>query len=126
MNLNIINKLPFTELNISHGEKSIIIYNVLVDSGSMSTIISTDTAFKLGLNPEEDDVIHTVCGVGGTEFVYEKSIDVVKIENATINNMKIQVGAMDYGFEINAIIGMDFLTKTCAVIDLGRVTLTFV
>jgi len=91
----------------------------------MFTIISTDTAFKIGLNPESDDVIHTVCGVGGIEFVYEKKINNIKIDNATVTDMKIQVGAMDYGFEINAIIGMDFLTQTRAVIDLGKITLTF-
>jgi hypothetical protein len=32
---------------------------------------------------------------------------------------------MDYGFEINGILGMDFLTRAGAVLDLGDLTIDF-
>ncbi len=38
---------------------------------------------------------------------------------------EIEVGGMDYGFEINGILGMDFLLKTGASIDLQALELRF-
>lgn len=35
-----------------------------------------------------------------------------------LDNFKIEVGVMDYGFEINGILGMDFLRKVGAEINL--------
>ena len=32
----------------------------------------------------------------------------------------VQIGAMDYGFPIQGLIGADFLTETGAVLDLNR------
>ena len=37
-----------------------------------------------------------------------------------IEAFEIEVGAMDYRFEIEGILGMDFLTSVGAVIDLSR------
>lgn len=33
---------------------------------------------------------------------------------------EIEVGAMDYGFEIDGILGMDFLVRAGAIVDLAR------
>lgn len=35
------------------------------------------------------------------------------------------VGGMDYGFEINGILGMDFLKRARAIIDLGKLIIEF-
>ena len=37
-----------------------------------------------------------------------------------MNDFDIEVGAMDYGFAIDGIIGTDFLLQVGAVIDLSR------
>ena len=37
----------------------------------------------------------------------------------------VEIGEMDYGFDIDGILGMDFLTMSGAVIDLGARTLSF-
>lgn len=41
-----------------------------------------------------------------------------------VNNFKAEIGAMDYGFDINGIIGIDFLTKINAIINLDKMTIT--
>jgi len=46
------------------------------------------------------------------------------LDQSVVSDIKIQIGAMDYGFEIDMIVGMDFLTKVKAMIDLGGMTLT--
>lgn len=124
INLILRNRLPFTQITITHNGNVICISNVLIDTGSMSTIISTETASMLGLKPELDDKLHTICGVGGAEYVYQKLVESIELDKSIISSIKIQVGAMDYGFEINAIIGMDYLRASGAVIDTDNMTLS--
>lgn len=125
--INLIDKhnLPFISICIESNDKSIIIDNALIDTGSMSTIISADSLYSLGIKAESNDKLHSVSGVGGSEFVFEKTIEKLKIADVLVSNMKVQVGAMDYGFEINAILGMDFLKLTKSIIDIHNMQLKF-
>ena len=54
-------------------------------------------------------------GIGGSESVVEKKIDSIKLDDILATNFCIQIGTMDYGIELDAIIGLDFLVK-CKVI----------
>ncbi len=72
----------------------------------------------IGIKPEPEDILGSIRGVGGSEFVYMKQVDLLSIGDLIVENFKIDVGEMDYGFDIDAIIGMDFLQKTGAIIDL--------
>jgi predicted aspartyl protease len=122
--LRLTNGLPFAEVTFIHNGKVKLVPKVLIDTGSMSTIISTDIADELGLKGEPDDILHAICGVGGSEFVYEKCIDLVEIDGvAKVSNLTIQVGAMDYGFDINSILGMNYLMAAKIIIDTGNLTL---
>lgn len=58
------------------------LHRVLVDTGSGGTIISTDLAESIGIIAEEDDVIYRVTGIGGSEFVFSKRIDLIKMADA--------------------------------------------
>jgi len=40
-------------------------------------------------------------------------------------DFEIEVGGMDYGFAINGILGMDFLTRSKAIINLATMKLEF-
>lgn len=40
------------------------------------------------------------------------------------SDFEIQVGAMDYGFPIQGLVGMDFLLSSAAVIDLGQLEIS--
>lgn len=50
--------------------------------------------------------------------MYKKIIDEIKI--GTLYNRDVKVGIMDYGFEIDGIIGIDFLKQIDAIIDLEK------
>lgn len=50
----------------------------------------------------------------------EKNIDRLSLGNLEIRNFIIEIGVMDYGFEINGIIGLDFLKEVGAIIDLRK------
>jgi len=58
-----------------------------------------------------------VSGVGGGEYVFSKVVDSIQVGCFSVNNFKIEIGAMDYGFEFDGIIGMNFLMATKAKLD---------
>nr|WP_279233113.1 retropepsin-like aspartic protease [Marinisporobacter balticus] len=106
-----------------HNNKKVTLKNVLIDTGSASTIISSDVAIDLDLGPSPEDELFRIRGVGGSEYVYEKHIDKIQLETVIVSNLKLDVGAMDYGFDIDAILGMDFLKKAKVVIDIDKMML---
>ncbi|GIN73983.1 hypothetical protein J14TS2_44580 [Bacillus sp. J14TS2] len=71
-------------------------------------------AESIGIIAEENDTIYRISGVGGSEFVYSKKIDSIKIGEKEVVNFPLEFGAMNYGFdllqEIKALINIDQLT----------------
>ncbi|KJS14884.1 MAG: hypothetical protein VR69_15490 [Peptococcaceae bacterium BRH_c4b] len=123
MNLKLKYGLPFVDVVITHKGKSLSFDNFLIDTGSASTIIAAEVAVELGLGPEPLDVIRKIRGVGGTEYVYEKYVDRLQLGAKKLTQFKIQIGDMDYGFDIAGILGMDYLIKSKVVIDLENMIL---
>lgn len=120
VNIEMKHGLPFCNIEIFHGDKSIVINNVLIDTGSGGTVLKMDIVEEIGITIEPTDTIETIQGVGGCEFVYKKNIKKIKFGNLEVDNFKAEIGAMDYGFEIDGIIGIDFLSEIKAVIDLNK------
>lgn len=58
-------------------------------------------------------------GVGGSEYVFEKSVTMIRVGTLKQQNFAIQVGDMDYGLRCDGILGLDFLLKARAIIDLA-------
>ena len=101
-----------------HGQ-FVELQNVLLDTGSAGSVFSTDKLLAIGIQYEPNDEVRRIRGVGGSEFVFVKKIGRITLRAIQINDFIIEVGAMDYGFEIDGIIGMDFLIQAGAVIDLN-------
>ncbi len=77
---------------------------------------------KLGL---KEDLLFTIRGVGGTEVVFTRKIDYLQLGEHKLSNFDVEIGGMDYGFEINGILGMDFLRRTGAIINLRELRIDF-
>lgn len=120
VNLELKYGLPFCSVEVIQNNKSITLNNVLIDTGSGGTVLKMYEVEKIDITIDPTDTIETIQGVGGSEFVYKKFIETLKLGNITLNNFKVEIGVMDYGFDINGIIGMDLLKKINAVIDLER------
>ncbi|RLC12961.1 MAG: hypothetical protein DRI57_17165 [Deltaproteobacteria bacterium] len=112
--------LPFTKVLLKHRGRSVEVDRILIDSGSAGTVFDVDELAKIDLLPELNDVICTVFGIGGTEFVVEKNIDQISLMSLELKNFPIEIGSVDYGFEMKGILGFNFLVRTKAVIDLGQ------
>jgi hypothetical protein len=72
---------------------------------------------------EVDDILGTISGVGGSEFVFFKTLDAIEISGFRLENFQVDIGTMNYGIEIDGIIGMDFLIKAKGIIDLNELIL---
>jgi hypothetical protein len=66
---------------------------------------------------ESGDHVRRIRGVGGAEFVFMKTVDEVTVGDLRVANFLIEIGEMDYGFEIDGIIAMNFLRDVGAFID---------
>lgn len=125
MQLLLRDNLPFLQVTIAYRNTPITIGNVLVDTGSASTILAADMVGSVGLMQASTDMLHAIGGIGGTEFVYSRQVDYIQVGNHRLSDFIVQVGGMDYGFEINGILGMDFLTQTGAIINLRKLEIEF-
>src|SRR2546425_445551 len=101
--------IPTVAAEVNVDGQTILLENVVVDSGSSGTVFAADKLAVLGIGPLPDDVLYTVHGVGETETVYIRTIERLRLGNIQVNGIDIEVGGMDYGFEIDGIVGTDFL-----------------
>ena len=120
MNIQVRDGLPYVTITLLHGGQQLDLANMLLDTGSAGTLFAADQILAIGLQYEADDPVQRIRGIGGTEFVFVKRIDRLSMGGLQVSDFAIEVGAMDYGFAIDGIIGTDFLLQVGAVIDLSR------
>ncbi|EDN71183.1 conserved hypothetical protein [Beggiatoa sp. PS] len=73
--------------------------------------------------PEPNDRIREICGIGGREYVFSKTIDPLVSGELVIENFKIEIGDMNYGIDMDGILGIDFLLQSQAIINLEKLEL---
>lgn len=110
--------LPFCSIDINHKGRILTLDNILIDTGSGGTILKMEQVEKINITIDVTDSIESIQGVGGSEFVYKKVIDKLSLGDFSVCDFKVEIGVMDYGFDINGIIGVNFLKEINAVIDL--------
>ncbi len=120
MKIRLRDGLPYVTASLTYQGQQLAFRNTLLDTGSGGVIFSTDRVSTIDLTYEPDDMVHRIRGVGGTEFVFTKRVDCLAVGELRVNGFEIEIGAMDYGFDIDGIIGMDFLIQVGAIIDLTK------
>ena len=123
MRLILKDSLPFTNVQLHYHGAEIEIPDVLIDTGSASTILAAHLVAQAGIEPEMSDTLYTIRGVGGTETVFSRRVDLLKVGPSTVADFEIEIGGMDYGFEINGILGMDYMLQTGMIINLDGLSL---
>ena len=64
-------------------------------------------------------------GIGGTESVFQRKINKIKIADISVASPIVQFGTMNYGFEIDGIVGSDILSQARAIIDYDQEAIFF-
>ncbi|GAS84208.1 retropepsin-like aspartic protease [Paenibacillus amylolyticus] len=116
--------LPFISIKLEFRGELLQLEKVLLDTGSASTLLNADAVREVGMVPEEDDIVDIIRGVGGIEYVYTKSLDSITVDGTTINNFQVEIGNMDYGLEIDGILGFNFMKQTGVVINTNLMELS--
>ncbi|RKZ35910.1 MAG: hypothetical protein DRQ49_18690 [Gammaproteobacteria bacterium] len=65
----------FTTVSVAYQSMSIDILNVLIDTGSATSILAVDAVASISIEPVLEDIFHTIRGVGGTETVFMRHLD---------------------------------------------------
>ena len=125
MRLTLRDNLPFVTARVTYHAKDIEIPDILVDTGSASTILAADMVAPIGIVPQQDDVLHVIHGVGGSEVVFSRKVQRLQVGERDLKRFEIEIGGMDYGFAISGILGMDFLSRAGGIIDLHKLELHF-
>ncbi len=125
MQLTLKDDLPFIDVIVVYSGREVEIANVLIDTGSASTILASHRVATIGIVPELEDALYTIRGVGSVETVFTRRIERLRVGAHAVADFEIEVGGMNYGFEINGILGMDFLRRTGAIINLRKLSLEF-
>lgn len=120
MKLHVHEGLPATEVILKHNGKEITLPHVIVDTGSAVSIFKTDDLVQIGLTLAPHDELQQVHGVGGTEFVIVKQVDQIEVGSLTLKNFRVDMGAMNYGFTIDGLLGFDFLQNVGATLDFAQ------
>lgn len=123
MNITEIYGLPFVSMTVMFKGRELKLEKVLLDTGSASTLLNADIVQEIGMVPEGNDIVDIIRGVGGVEYVYTKYLDSIIVDEAILNNFQVEIGNMDYGMEIDGILGFNFLKQAGAVIDTGEMQL---
>jgi len=117
--------LPFSSVVIGYKGSEIEVTNVLIDTGSASSIFSADIVEKIQIVPSPQDILQVIRGIGGTEVVFKRRVDFLKLGEFRLSDFEIEIGGMDYGFKIHGILGMDFLIGSGASINLKTMQIQF-
>ena len=125
MRLSLRDNLPFTVVTVVYRGKPITLPEVLIDTGSARTILSADVVADIEIVPAADDILYTIRSVGGSEVVFSRQVDSLQVGERHLKDFEIEVGGMDYGFEIHGILGMDFLRQSGAILDLAEMSIRF-
>ncbi|MEO2210283.1 retropepsin-like aspartic protease [Paenibacillus amylolyticus] len=116
--------LPFISIKLEFRGEVLQLEKVLLDTGSASTLLNADAVREVGMVPEEDDLVDIIRGVGGIKYVYTKSLDSITVDGTTINDFQVEIGNMDYGLEIDGILGFNFMKQTGVVINANLMELS--
>ena len=117
MKIDIQYGLPFVRLEVKFRGNKVILDKVLLDTGSAGTIFNANVVDEIGVAPEENDIVDTIRGVGGVEYVYVKNFDAILCGDICQEDFQVEIGNMDYGMDIDGILGFDFISASKLVID---------
>jgi hypothetical protein len=123
MKIRLAHGLAYVEAVLTFRGQSLRLSNAILDTGSSSSIFAADRLLDIGVVPESSDLLHRLRGIGGTEYAFTKRLDLLAIGDMEIPDFEIEVGAMNYGFPADGILGLDYLLQTGVLIDFQRLEL---
>ncbi|MCL6633741.1 MAG: retropepsin-like domain-containing protein [Alicyclobacillus herbarius] len=108
--------LLLASLTLTHHGKTKTIDRMVIDTGAAHTIIVSDAVDDIGIAFEISDPINRSQGIGGTEYAFEKTVDILEFGGFKMFHKPLDFGQIDW--DINGLIGLDILLHGRFVMDL--------
>jgi predicted aspartyl protease len=121
MHIEFDGQLITTSITAEFRGKSILINDVIVDTGSSHTIFSPDILEKIGVKYEKGDYVFESYGIGGKMSFYCKTLDEVKIGDFSVRDVTVDIGMLPK--DHTGLLGLDILKTYQFIIDLERMIL---
>lgn len=113
--------LPLINIDIQYDGNRKLFHNILLDTGSSSTILDTDLCEEIGLLLDlENAITRKMYGIGGSEIVIEQKVSGMLIDRFPLNDFTIQLGNVREMHGFDAIIGSDFFVSNKLTIDFNN------
>lgn len=127
MKLNLQYGLPVVSLTLAQYDKSIVLHNVLFDTGCAATVFDSDALAAIGIHIDFiNGRAKRMYGVGGTsEICYEQQIPGFCIEDITLTDFPIQLGSIQEPYGFDGIVGIDFMMRAKCKVDFETMIIKF-
>lgn len=119
MKIKIVNGLPIIEVLFTYQNQSVLLRNVLLDTGCATTIFDIDIIEPTGLtiDPVKGRAVR-MYGVGGqSELSFQQIVHSLQLNHHIINDFVIQLGQTKEPYGFDGILGVDFLSALQLNID---------
>src|SRR2546423_7712007 len=101
MKLRLDRGLAFVEVRIEHDGASLVLEDVLLDTGSAGCVFAARELVDIGIEPRGDETVYQVAGIGGgVEPVFSRRVERLTVGNLAAANFEIEVAAMNYTFAL--------------------------
>jgi hypothetical protein len=119
MKIRLHNGLPIVSLTLKYYDQTVLLPNVLFDTGCAATVFDTDLLAQIGIHIDFiNGRAKRMYGVGGTsEICYEQTIPDLKIEHIQLNTFPVQLGFVQEPYGFDGILGIDFMMRAKFKID---------
>ena len=107
MHLRFKHDLPCVNVTLTYGQAAIELTEVIIDTGSVSSIFPTDVVERIGILPAPQDRLRNIHGIGGIETVFIRQVDRLQVGNFFLDSFEIDIGTMEYDLSTNGILGID-------------------
>ncbi len=123
MTMRVQGRLLMTSATLTNNDQRLTLNDVVVDTGSVTTVFATHKLAAIGITPLPHDAFHRITGIGGWEYVLDKRLQALTAGGMSVSGFGIEIGSLDYGFVLDGILGLGFLLAVKAVVDLDRMEL---
>ncbi|WEG10837.1 aspartyl protease family protein [Pullulanibacillus sp. KACC 23026] len=114
MHISTESGLAIARLTLTYQNKSLLLKNVLLDTGCVMTIFDTDVVEKIGLVPDrKKGRLVFMIGIGGrSDCCVEQVTPSLTFDEVTLYGFRHQIGSIYHRYGFEAILGNDFLTAS--------------
>jgi hypothetical protein len=92
MQIQLIDDLLQTSMTICYRGPSLIIDNLVIDTGAAHSLLSSDIVSEIGIKFENGDKLVRSFGIGGDEYSFRKQIVQIQIGDLVIKDIRIDFG----------------------------------